>query len=422
MRKRIKVLSVFSIFVFLLSLTMNYALAGTPSNPNHKESAQIELINSMVDAMNSQDIPGYVNTFTKENRVEMEKVVSENIPFFKEKSASLVNIKKLPFEIGSIAAALSEREGFDPSNTEIYYVALKLKVDKEQKWLYNGVNHKVIVLTKENNEWKIARISVPNLRYLVDNGQGFGTKEENQALVIEDTMEKKGLVLNNQGEVIENGAASLQELEKERKNSIIKKDSNVIAAADEHVRPDHVTVYFTKSANRTAWNNQVRADVPLWDYCRDVLPNEWVASWYTSYANAVRAGALAVKGYGWYHYYHPKWNYSPYYADVKDNTDDQTYLYNSRKDGSDKAINDVGGIGIDTPYKTSTGTIAYKLFETQYLQGTDGSPGTQYSGKISIYGTKYWAAKGKDYAYMVHYYYDYSDKTGYNYQARLFTY
>ena len=71
-------------------------------------------------------------------------------------------------------------------------------------------------MTKENGEWKIARVSVPSISYIIDKGYGFGTSDEQKAQNIEETMDKKGLVLDNQGKIIKNIAASQEELAKER--------------------------------------------------------------------------------------------------------------------------------------------------------------------------------------------------------------
>ena len=170
-------------------------------------------------------------------------------------------------------------------------------------------------MTKENGKWKIVRVSVPSISYLIDKGYGFGTFDEQKAKNIEETMDKKGLVLDNQGVIIKNIAASQEELAKERQGQVREITLNsgattiqdvISTVLDEHTRPDSVLVYFTKSQNRTAWGGVVREEVLLWDYCRDVLPNEWYASWYSTAPTSVRAGALVVKMYGWYHTYHPK--------------------------------------------------------------------------------------------------------------------
>jgi hypothetical protein len=164
----------------------------------------------MIGANNKKDIPLYISTFTQDNRTEMEEAYKENLvsPFFREKSISLVNIKKLPAEVGETAAFVSPREVPDLATTEVYYAELNIRVDKEQKWLYNGINHRVIVVTKENGKWKIVRVSVPQISYILEKGYGFGTKDELITEHIAETMEKTGLVLDNQGKVIERVSSS----------------------------------------------------------------------------------------------------------------------------------------------------------------------------------------------------------------------
>lgn len=132
---------------------------------------------------------------------------------------------------------------------------------------------------------------------------------------------------------------------------------------------------------------------------KNVLPNEWYSTWPSE---SLKAGAMAVKMYGWYHVYHPKW--PSLNADVKDTTADQVFIDNSEVSTTTTAINNVGGVG----FENSDGNV----FETQYLAGTKDQPGTQSSGKMSQWGTKYWADKGtKNYVEMAHYYYDNSDKS-----------
>ena len=200
--------------VMLLILPVKTDYDMTTTTPTASGSNPVSVIEKMVNAMNNQDAVEYTSTFTQTNRVDMEKAYSNSSgePFFKEKSAQLVNIKKLPANIGIVAAAISPREELG-EETEVYYTELAFKVDKEDKWLYNGINHRVIVAVNENGEWKISRMSVPAMACIVEKGQGFGTKAEEQALRIEDTMERKGIVLNMQGAIIKNIAASQAELD-----------------------------------------------------------------------------------------------------------------------------------------------------------------------------------------------------------------
>lgn len=63
------------------------------------------------------------------------------------------------------------------------------------------------------------------------------------------------------------------------------------------------------------------------------------------------------------------------------------------------------------------------LFLTEYAAGTSGSPGTQSSGKVSQWGSKYWADKGWLTYQILGYYYDGSSKVGgAGKQLEFFTY
>lgn len=399
------------IFSLLLNSVSAYAATNTKSEPNDP----VVVINGMLESIENQNPQDYIKHFTKENRIEMEAYLLDNsgTPFFREKSASLIKVKELPQEIAKTAASLTESEL--ESGTRAYYAEINFKVDKQDKWLYNGANHRLIVMTIEDNNWKIARISVPSIKYLNETGQSFKSKEEEAALKIEDALQKKGIVIDLEGNIIENLASAEEDLAREKgkeKGDItqyqVSASSNptyVAGTTSEYTRPSYIKVYFLNSTNKNYWGKST-ASVPFYDYCIDVLPNEWYASWYTTAPAAVKAGALAAKMYGWYHVYHPKWNYSPYYADVKDGDTDQVYVVNSRHTNTTKAINDVGGIGLDRPSGSS-----YILFETQYIDGSYAAGG-QNGGKMWQNGTKYWADQGDGYTFMCHYYYDYSTNTG----------
>jgi len=72
------------------------------------------------------------------------------------------------------------------------------------------------------------------------------------------------------------------------------------------------------------------------DYVRNVLPNEWIASWP---AAALDAGAVAVKQYAWYHaFIRPKWRNQGYPFDLLDSTCDQVYTPGSAHAQTDAAV------------------------------------------------------------------------------------
>jgi peptidoglycan hydrolase-like amidase len=128
--------------------------------------------------------------------------------------------------------------------------------------------------------------------------------------------------------------------------------------------------------------------VPWYDYNIDVLPNEWIGSWPDQ---SLRAGAMAIKMYAWYHILYPKYSN----CDVDNTVNSQVYKPNSRYSKSTTAVDEQSGIGM-----THNGVI----FEAQYRAGSYDSsiPGTYIASQN---GTHYWADNGKTWDWMLSYYY-----------------
>jgi len=128
------------------------------------------------------------------------------------------------------------------------------------------------------------------------------------------------------------------------------------------------------------------------DYVKNVLPNEWIPSWEM---NALKAGAIAVKTYAWYWTIHQKYPGQNY--DVKDSTADQVYVPGTSNPRTNQAVEETWNWVM-----TKNGEV----FQAQYDSGTSGSPDPLYPGRMSQWGTQYWAGTGKDWQWIVHYYYD----------------
>ena len=128
--------------------------------------------------------------------------------------------------------------------------------------------------------------------------------------------------------------------------------------------------------------------VPWYDYNIDVLPNEWIGSWPME---SLKAGAMAIKMYAWYHILHPKYSN----CDVDNTVNSQVYKPNSRYSATTTAVDNMSGIGL---------VRNNVMFETQYRAGTYDSskPGTDI---MSQNGTHYFADLGKTWSYMTSYYY-----------------
>ncbi|OXT07126.1 hypothetical protein CE561_08900 [Thermoanaerobacterium thermosaccharolyticum] len=226
MKHQTRLTAVLLITIFLIGIV----ITGFTSTPkaSTKESLgvsdttnfddPIAVIKGMIQAINDQDPYEYMNYFTNSNRTAMTQFLSSNKSesFFKEKEAKLVQIKELPKDIGIEAAGISSGENLNLDDTRIFYAEINFKVDKEDKWLYNGTNYRVIVVTKEDGNWKIVRLSVPSIEYLKDTGNGFNSEDENIAVKIESTLERKGQVMNMKGVVIDNIAATEEQLKDEK--------------------------------------------------------------------------------------------------------------------------------------------------------------------------------------------------------------
>jgi hypothetical protein len=131
-------------------------------------------------------------------------------------------------------------------------------------------------------------------------------------------------------------------------------------------------------------------------YCVRVLSHEWAPAAAFS-DEALRAGALAVKDYGWYWATHPTKlpDVAAWGADVDDTTNYQEYMDWDNGQRYWDAVNATWG---------TTMTRNGQVFEASYYAGdysgaaTDGQHMTQW-------GSQYWAAQGKTYPWIVGYYY-----------------
>jgi hypothetical protein len=136
-------------------------------------------------------------------------------------------------------------------------------------------------------------------------------------------------------------------------------------------------------------------------YVKHVLPNEWVPSWHTE---ALRAGAMPVKTYGWYWTMHAKYPGSGY--DVKDTTSDQVYNPSVSYASTNAAVDATWGYRI-----TRNGAI----FQAHYCAGsyngslTSGQCSEKHGWTVGTYlsqwGSKYYADNGRGWSWMQTYYY-----------------
>lgn len=192
---------------------------------------------------------------------------------------------------------------------------------------------------------------------------------------------------------------------------------NVMMQTASLSEPIETFIYFTKSANQ-AFYGIGTSGIYFDNYLKDVLPNEWYISRYVNYSNYGYATALASKMYAWYTTEHPKWNYAPYYACMKDNSSDQNYLINSYSNLASNYRTAEASVlsGIDNLaiVKSSNNSV----FEIHY----HATSGSYHSGTMSASGCWSLAQGGSTYEDILHYYYDKSTYIGSTNTANVVSY
>ncbi len=146
------------------------------------------------------------------------------------------------------------------------------------------------------------------------------------------------------------------------------------------VPPANISVYITQRRKAHRYE--------FLFYIQHVLPDEWIPTWD---ADALGAGAMAVKNYGWWRA-QPNHAYSegPGCADLTDWTQDQVFDPAWSTAATDQAVNATYG---------SMLLQDWKIFPAEYWAGqkTDpcAAPPAPHVGQMSQWGTQNCAAQGK---------------------------
>lgn len=183
-----KYASAFCVIIMLLILLVVSAGGETQNGfASDNRSECLSLIAEYVDNINQGDIDGYISLFTERILHEMrDHVAYEGTKgFFKEKNVRLENVSELSEDVGKRSAAISDEEFTAYEDIAVYYTELYIDVSDaeiDEGIMKNGYNYRVFVIAKEDAQWKIYRVSTPQLSVIVDAGEGFDTKGEEEAL------------------------------------------------------------------------------------------------------------------------------------------------------------------------------------------------------------------------------------------------
>ncbi|MBX6766241.1 MAG: peptidase inhibitor family I36 protein [Actinomadura rubrobrunea] len=134
--------------------------------------------------------------------------------------------------------------------------------------------------------------------------------------------------------------------------------------------------------------------VPFKEYVKNVLPNEWVPSWPKE---SLKAGAMAVKSYGWYWALHStRKTPSGECFDVYDTTSSQVYKPGSATTSTNAAV--------DATWNQRM-TRNGKILQAHYCSTTTACGGWVDGDWMSQYGSRDKANAGWSYDRILKYYY-----------------
>lgn len=316
--------------------------------------------------------------------------------FFKEEKVELKGLTKLSEKTGQLSAAVTDKEKEEYDEICVYYAEEDIQYKEgnqiEDDFLQDsGRNFLVYVLGKKNDNYKILRISTPVVEIITASNEGFSTTSE--AEFEQKQIEKSTVSDLSKIETLDN----------------VSNDDTIETMSTSYSEYSQTCIYFTKEANKNYYN-AVRANVSFDGYCRNVLSKEFSVSYYGSYPEYLKAAAVAVKSYSYYYTTNPKWSFSPYYANMVDDTRDQDFQYNYY---STICSTDTYKTYCKEAYAYAKARLMVvksteKIFETHY----NANGGGYHSGILSQNGILTLAKEGYTCGKMLKYYYDNSEYTG----------
>lgn len=166
--------------------------------------------------------------------------------------------------------------------------------------------------------------------------------------------------------------------------------------------PPYIRVaMYQLDSNGNKTGSLLRVDTVDFDfYIKHVLPSEWwYATWSATTTEQLKAGAMAVKEYGWYWVNHA----GASSFDLYNSNDDQVYNPYLSHSTTDHAVDFTSGTGW---YQNGV------IFKSQYQSGSSTKPllpcmnnGVTTTNCMTQYGSKYWADQGQSYTWILAHYY-----------------
>lgn len=356
-----------------------------------------DVIREMVSLENTQSWNEFASCWVEEEKEEFNTLFNDSI-YLQEKegvicvtSAELYSLDEISAE--NVPAIILEDGRFDKFVKKKYYLAgIDYEVSDVSKYFYNGVNYRLIIMAKEDGEWKVARRQdAAGLLEGWQNNFDFAEILDDENAIV--AMEIRDARMA--GYVIDSNMCT------RNIDGVVTygyRPGYTATTGCPHSRPSTVKV-------RTGSSGNAYTSPSLEDYIKDVMPNEWVIS--TTGAAALQAGVVTIQQYAvWNSIYYQK--YPDYAYDLRAGSGDQNYVAGSYSNLAsryrtkiDDAYNAVGNIHMETGSNSS-------LFQSQYAS----TSGNYSYGRLFQDEAKTMASDGYTYDQILSHFYNNTAQPG----------
>ncbi len=387
-RKFIKLFFTFALFffVFFNSNTIFAKSANESADSKNEVSICKELISNFIKEANQKNWNAVANSFSNYDKDTLTEYFNSNSQ--QDGMKQLISIKLLDCRLidnNEIKdELLIEDYPILKTNSQIYsfIIQANCKVSEENEFFFNGINYFLVVLTRENSNFKIVQFNRP-MSDSVKECYSDNNSKENEGITVLEKAED-GIAINANEEILTEGFENIVCTQAQAAKAK-KADPPIL---------NHYTCYsYPTSLNvklNITGNNKVKKNVSISSYMKHTLPNEWIPSWKKQ--NLI-AGAYCVKMIAIYRGLKPVNS-----AGINITQSQQMYCpdkptYKSTND----AINSIKNKGM--------ANHDGKLFFPLYKRGTKGALGVKHGGELKQYGAESLAKKGHNYEYILNYYY-----------------
>lgn len=356
-----------------------------------------DVIREMVSLENTQSWNEFASCWVEEEKEEFNTLFNDSI-YLQEKegvicvtSAELYSLDEISAE--NVPAIILEDSRFDKFVEKKYYLAgIDYEVSDVSKYFYNGVNYRLVIMAKEDGEWKVAgRQDAAGLLEGWQNNFDFAEILDDENAIV--AMEIRDARMA--GYVIDSNMCT------RNIDGVVTygyRPGYTATTGCPHSRPSTVKV-------RTGSSGNAYTSPSLEDYIKDVMPNEWVIS--TTGAAALQAGVVTIQQYAvWNSIYYQK--YPDYAYDLRAGSGDQNYVVGSYSNLAsryrtkiDDAYNAVGNIHMETGSNSS-------LFQSQYAS----TSGNYSYGRLFQDEAKTMASDGYTYDQILSHFYNNTAQPG----------